>query len=52
MNSPLEKGSHEGRVFKKEEFEFARKLYYQLRGWDEKGVPTRKKLAELGLDSI
>jgi len=23
--------------------------YYELRGWDEKGVPTKKKLAELGL---
>jgi aldehyde:ferredoxin oxidoreductase len=24
--------------------------YYQLRGWDENGVPTPKKLAELGLE--
>lgn len=24
--------------------------YYQLRGWDENGVPTPEKLAELGLD--
>ena len=23
--------------------------YYAIRGWDEQGVPTRKKLAELGL---
>ena len=26
--------------------------YYQLRGWDERGVPTRQKLAELGLEDI
>ncbi len=26
--------------------------YYQVRGWDEKGMPTAKKLEELGLDSI
>jgi aldehyde:ferredoxin oxidoreductase len=24
--------------------------YYQLRGWDENGVPTPEKLTELGLD--
>ena len=24
--------------------------YYQLRGWDENGVPTEEKLAELGVD--
>jgi aldehyde:ferredoxin oxidoreductase len=23
--------------------------FYQLRGWDEKGWPTKEKLAELGL---
>ena len=26
--------------------------YYQRRGWNVKGVPTKKKLKELGLDSI
>lgn len=24
--------------------------YYQVRGWDEEGIPTRKKLEELGLE--
>ena len=24
--------------------------YYQLRGWDENGVPTPEKLKELGLE--
>ncbi|HPC56201.1 MAG TPA: aldehyde ferredoxin oxidoreductase C-terminal domain-containing protein [Methanolinea sp.] len=23
--------------------------YYELRGWDKNGVPTRQKLEELGL---
>jgi aldehyde:ferredoxin oxidoreductase len=27
-------------------------VYYQKRGWDEHGVPTREKLAELGLASV
>ena len=26
--------------------------YYQERGWDEEGVPTTEKLAELGLESL
>ena len=25
--------------------------YYRLRGWDEFGIPSREKLAELGLDN-
>jgi aldehyde:ferredoxin oxidoreductase len=24
--------------------------YYQARGWDNQGVPTKAKLAELGLE--
>ena len=27
-------------------------VYYQARGWDEQGVPSREKLAELGLASV
>jgi aldehyde:ferredoxin oxidoreductase len=27
-------------------------VYYQKRGWDEYGVPTRAKLLELGLASV
>jgi aldehyde:ferredoxin oxidoreductase len=27
-------------------------VYYQVRGWDEQGVPTPAKLAELGLASV
>ena len=52
MTLPLEKGSHDGRVFKKEDFESARSMYYDMRGWDEKGVPSGEKLAELGLDEF
>ena len=27
-------------------------VYYRTRGWDERGVPSRQKLAELGLASV
>ena len=31
-------------------FQQSLREYYALRGWDVKGVPTAKKLKELGLD--
>jgi aldehyde:ferredoxin oxidoreductase len=37
----------------KSDFENAKTRYYQLRGWDEeKGWPTRERLAHLGLSDI
>jgi len=27
-------------------------IYYKERGWDEEGVPSKEKLAELGLASL
>ena len=26
--------------------------YYELKGWNREGVPTRKRLQELGLDDV
>lgn len=40
-------GTAAGQVF---EAELLLKDYYKARGWDANGVPTRAKLAELGLD--
>jgi len=33
-----------------EEMEAAKRCYYHLMGWDERGVPTDEKLEELGID--
>ena len=52
MSQPLEKGSQSGKVFAKADFEKARSLYYQLRDWDENGIPSTSKLNQLGLDSF
>ena len=47
---PIRKGSSDGEIFEQE------KLlddYFKERGWDIKtGIPTRKKLKELGLDFV
>jgi aldehyde:ferredoxin oxidoreductase len=33
-----------------EEMEQAKRHYYRLMGWDERGVPTNETLEELGID--
>jgi aldehyde:ferredoxin oxidoreductase len=49
LSIPLEGGATDGVAVPVEEFETARALYYQMVGWDEQGIPTPAKLAELGL---
>ncbi len=34
------------------DFERSLDLYYELRGWDKRGVPTRETIRKLGLDSL
>ena len=47
---PLTGGPTDGVALTETEFENARALYYGKAGWDENGVPTRAKLAELDLE--
>ncbi|MHB0859423.1 MAG: aldehyde ferredoxin oxidoreductase family protein [Anaerolineae bacterium] len=46
---PLVGGATDGVSIGVEEFETARAQYYQLAGWDEEGIPTPARLAQLGL---
>jgi aldehyde:ferredoxin oxidoreductase len=46
LEQPMLKGNAEGQVNRLYEM---LPEYYQLRGWDENGVPTQEKLDELGL---
>lgn len=51
FDNPLSKGKFEGAVLDREKFEQMNDEYYDQRGWDPKrGIPTRKKLMELGLE--
>jgi aldehyde:ferredoxin oxidoreductase len=43
-------GASAGKAIGRKTFKDASAEYYTLRGWDEKGVPTEAKLAELGVD--
>lgn len=46
LEEPIPEGPSKGWVTKLDEM---LPKYYQERGWDEKGIPTEEKLAELGL---
>jgi len=49
---PLKGGASDGIAVPREEFEAGRALYYQMAGWDARGLPTRAKLAELSLEWV
>jgi aldehyde:ferredoxin oxidoreductase len=42
----------EGKRIPKQRFTNARALYYEMRGWNEKGEPNIKKLKELDLEPL
>jgi len=49
LETPMPEGPAKGQVF---ELDKMLPEYYQLRGWDDKGVPTRMKLEELSIASL
>lgn len=49
MFEPLQNGALAGQAIDRDAFARALTLYYQMAGWDERGVPTPARLAELGL---
>jgi aldehyde:ferredoxin oxidoreductase len=49
MMEPIPDGPAKGRCCSKDNLDAMLDTFYQLRGWDRDGIPTNKKLAELGL---
>jgi aldehyde:ferredoxin oxidoreductase len=49
---PIENGPKKGASINKEEFIEARDLYYEIAGFDEKGIPSYSKLLELDLQEF
>lgn len=49
---PIGNGPLKGTKLSKDVFDQARATYYQMMGWDEAGVPTKAKLAELDVDWV
>jgi aldehyde:ferredoxin oxidoreductase len=52
MFEPLLNGALEGRSIDKETFEKAKKIYYEIMGWNGKGIPTYGKFVELGIEEL
>ena len=53
FEEPVPDGPYKGEVLHKEKFDEMLDKYYELRGWDvETGIPTRRKLEELGLKYV
>lgn len=48
----LPAGPLKGFTLDKEKFEKAIDTYYKMMGWDEKGIPQREKLQELGIEWV
>lgn len=49
---PIYAGPMKGTVLDKSQFEAERAKYYTLRGWDERGIPTKDSLANYDLEDI
>jgi aldehyde:ferredoxin oxidoreductase len=49
FKDPFTKGPAKDKLLSKIAFEKSLLEYYKLRGWDEQGIPTNKKLEQLGL---
>jgi len=50
FNDSFSHGQAQDKIIPKEEFKQSLQEYYTLRGWNQKGIPTRKKVRELGLE--
>ena len=48
-NEPIPDGAVKGRFCSEENLNKMLDSYYQLRGWDNQGIPTEKKLIQLGI---
>jgi aldehyde:ferredoxin oxidoreductase len=52
FKDPLTKGNFKGAKLNKEKYEEMLKMYYKKRGWDNRGIPTKKTLTELELSDV
>ena len=49
---PIRSGPHKGKQLDRKLFEGLLQVYYQKRGWDTNGIPTRERLEKLGLKDV
>jgi aldehyde:ferredoxin oxidoreductase len=52
FEEPLPDGFSKGQLIEREVFEKALDDYYNMHGWDDRGVPTKEKIKQLGLEDL
>ena len=52
FSEPLTEGPLRGRMLNREKYDAMLGLYYQKRGWDERGIPKKSTLGKLGLPDV
>lgn len=52
FKEPITKGALKGAKLDKSKYDAMLQLYYKKRGWDNRGVPTKKTLGKLGLQDV
>ena len=52
MKDPIPEGASKGSFVPEEEFESMLNAYFEARGWSKEGIPTKKKLEELGINDV
>jgi aldehyde:ferredoxin oxidoreductase len=52
FNEPLTKGPLKGTKLDKSKYEAMLQMYYEKRGWDNRGIPTKSTLNKLGLADV
>ena len=52
FKEPLTKGPFAGKHLDSEGYEKLLSTYYEIRGWDERGIPKRSTLEKLGLSDV
>ena len=50
MGTPQTRGNLKGVIVDFDQLSEVKKIYYQMLGWDERGVPTKALLSELDID--
>jgi len=50
FNNPLTKGPFKGQKLDRDAYSKLLSWYYEIRGWDENGIPRKTTLKQLGLD--
>ncbi len=52
FKEPLTKGPYKGWKLDINKYDNFLRMYYEMRGWDERGIPTKETLKKLGLSDV